>query len=1083
LPFPDPLLGRIHKDIHDLIGTGPAKLFEDACKLMEDPFYRQNLHNISHLVGHLLRETESALRDVLMGEREEGNKDCSDNEKHKKEIRYIISYLFEEYSDEDKEKLIEKWQKLQLFKLAHRRALENPRPFKEARSTWEKFIEIIGIVLQKMREKYTEIIFPKLDEILQTNKPSEGAKILRNNIPYNLIAHRYFFEKLDKPEWLGALKSKEFFKRIPEPEREGDLIRYVEWSQAKYLKKMAHRKPQEVANIIRELEPTTNLYAVADLVKAMIKMPPKASISLMNKVEEWINNPFLPYPLPERVAELAVHLAENGYVDKSIDLMKKLLALEYKQKHFIDIKWSETVGRFDSWDYEEILKKYYSQIINAGKLDAMKGLCDVLNDILNKQYSSQDAIGDDSSIVWRPAIEDHEQNHPTNPYIDSLVVSIRDSLKNMIKESIISLREVVDMLRIYHFAIFHRIAIHLIREFGKKNMDLVKEILLDKNLFDNVLVQHEYCLLLREYFRELKTEEQIKILNWIEQGPEKEIIHEISNHKIDATEAIEVWQRDKLSCINSEDLPEEWQKMYDELATKYGKPEHPEFPVYTKTQIGSISPIDKSEIQEMSIDEIISFLKEWKPDNKDFFGPSKEGLSSRLREVISEEPAKFAKEANKFEDVEPVYLESIFSGFGEALKSGKVFKWRQILELAKSISSKASKQESFKNVCRNVAFLLRDLMKTCAFKKPSLLDVSEKDIMLEVLNNLLKIEDEYKGNNDLYMTMFNSTRCVALQALIYYGLWFVKTNTEGIKNLNGIPELKLILEEIFYEEKSVEMLSIFGMHFTDLLAIDKEWTQKNIDRIFLTGSEEGIGMFQASFGAFLDFNRPLSDSLNILRDKYEYAIKNINSFRIETAKSLVRHIFAYYLNGIIKLEDELFNLFWINSPKELRKYAIDFTGRSLKDINNECILQRAQNLLNYRLKELKRSEKDILEEFSTIGAWFMSDALDFEWLLDKLFELLGIGVKIDRSSIVLIIRRMNQKVRDYPKKTIICLKKLLEQRREAIIGHFSIFRLKGILKEGLKHEESREEAVKVVNILPFPRLQHQPLCSVFSVGS
>ena len=59
--FEDPRQERIHRRLL-LVGPGPAAFYRDACRLMNQD---HGLQSASHLVAHLLRDTESALRDVL----------------------------------------------------------------------------------------------------------------------------------------------------------------------------------------------------------------------------------------------------------------------------------------------------------------------------------------------------------------------------------------------------------------------------------------------------------------------------------------------------------------------------------------------------------------------------------------------------------------------------------------------------------------------------------------------------------------------------------------------------------------------------------------------------------------------------------------------------------------------------------------------------------------------------------------------------------------------------------------------------------------------------------------------------------
>src|SRR5437016_2058958 len=68
--FEDPRQERIYCRLRDLVGHGPAAFFRDACRLMAEP---DDLQTTIHLVGHSLREIESALRAVLesVAERED----------------------------------------------------------------------------------------------------------------------------------------------------------------------------------------------------------------------------------------------------------------------------------------------------------------------------------------------------------------------------------------------------------------------------------------------------------------------------------------------------------------------------------------------------------------------------------------------------------------------------------------------------------------------------------------------------------------------------------------------------------------------------------------------------------------------------------------------------------------------------------------------------------------------------------------------------------------------------------------------------------------------------------------------------
>lgn len=62
-PPPDSRQLRIRWRLSRLAGPGPTAFYRDACSLMDDP---RRFQSTTHLVAHLMREIESALRAVLV---------------------------------------------------------------------------------------------------------------------------------------------------------------------------------------------------------------------------------------------------------------------------------------------------------------------------------------------------------------------------------------------------------------------------------------------------------------------------------------------------------------------------------------------------------------------------------------------------------------------------------------------------------------------------------------------------------------------------------------------------------------------------------------------------------------------------------------------------------------------------------------------------------------------------------------------------------------------------------------------------------------------------------------------------------
>src|SRR5580698_3132345 len=81
-------------------------------------------------------------------------------------------------------------------------------------------------------------------------------------------AHRYFFDRLNNPEWIEPLHKAGFFKKPPSPQRnesEG-TISFPFWPDSRFLSRMAPEKPELVASIAEAIN-TENVWVNEDLLQ------------------------------------------------------------------------------------------------------------------------------------------------------------------------------------------------------------------------------------------------------------------------------------------------------------------------------------------------------------------------------------------------------------------------------------------------------------------------------------------------------------------------------------------------------------------------------------------------------------------------------------------------------------------------------------------------------------------------------------------------------------------------------------------------------------------------------------------------
>ena len=313
----------ISKRLNRLVGPGASVFFEDACWLMEQNKF---LSSTTHLVSHLLREIESALRDVLEPFTDvKAYLDTNGEERHKDEILAILKAL--EITKDDPVAVA--WLGIigdnnanALHKRAHRDALELPRPFD---SEFQEFWFTIEIILDKILGLFESnylVILKELDTLRSKKQPGKkDAKFLKNNIPNNVVAFNYFFKELTNPYWLQPLFDEGIFSHPSEPveNKEEGTVSYPLWPQSQYLVAMAAQKPELVSDIILGIE-TRNGFVQADLLDAVIKLPPNISAKHTEQICLWIKFPA--FLLGDKVGNLVTYLVKGKEIEAAGTITK-----------------------------------------------------------------------------------------------------------------------------------------------------------------------------------------------------------------------------------------------------------------------------------------------------------------------------------------------------------------------------------------------------------------------------------------------------------------------------------------------------------------------------------------------------------------------------------------------------------------------------------------------------------------------------------------------------------------------------------------------------------------------------------------
>ena len=921
---------------------------------------------------------------------------------------------------------------------------------------------------------------------------------------------RYFFDKLENPEWIQPLYKKGYFSNPPEPIRDRDkgTIGFPPWPASNYLSRMTPLRPKEVLKIIINMQDTENVRVCEDFIDAMLKMPPDVAINLNKKVKKWIK---LPYQLifPEKLADLILHLANGGQIDYALDLTKTVFEIlpgketEKKSETSIINLSPKPIAHFRNYDYEQIIKKCFPESLNTIRLPGLKLLCELLDKIILLSQRKDDVEKvEDYSYIWRPAIEDHEQNIGSD-LKNILITAVKDSAEYLIIKKISNVFEVIATFEEFKWKIYLRFKLYILNKFGDSILDFVSDTLTNQKLFNDHTIQHEFVLLIKSFFIKIPKDKQNLILNWIKKGPnlkkiKKNIQEWEGKQSIDEELIIdkEKWQLNRLAWIR-DSLNDTWQDYFSKLVEKYREPAHPDFLSYGASWVGPTSPKTTEELNRMSPSEIIDFLKNWIPPNENF-APTPEGLGRTLTEVIKNRASLFSSTSLDFKVLDPTYIRALITGLAEASKGKIDFSWDSLLELCNWV---VIQPKEFPNPQKQKII---DRDPDWGWTRKSIIDLLDSGFSTNTLPfnyrekawQILKLltddheptqeyENEYGGTNlDPATLSINTVRGKAMHAVIQYALW-VRRHHEKLPDakkyidsgFDELPEVREILNRhlVISLDPSLTIRSVYGRWLPWITLLDKDWVIDKLQEIFPTEKSKVL-LWNSAWESYVIFCESYDNMLEILSKQYREAIDRLKFTEelhghFDPRDHLAEHLMEFYWRGKLDFNNYngLFTNFWFNANPELRGHALEFIGRNLKNTKLK-VPQKTINLLiilwEKRLSEAKAfCDKTAFKyEMNAFEWWFISEKFDDEWALKQLIEALKIGGRVNLHLDKEIVDKLTRFVDYFPVETVNCLELISKSDEEGWGIHLWQDKARIILSRALK-TKAIEDATSLINYL------------------
>lgn len=829
----------------------------------------------------------------------------------------------------------------------------------------------------------------------------------------------YFLARLMNPKWVLPLSERGLFANPPPTGH---------WPASNYLARMASHAPVDVAAVFDRVE-TTNTSVMRDMLEAVMALPLKVAVKLVPNICRaakagtlWANF--------KNASEFCVRLADGGELDAALALADELFTPNLDDEG--------EPNRQDVYWYKDGLTKAVPVFI-ARVPDVFLGrLCDWLKTSMEAKKHVTCKSGTDDSCCWRPAIEEHEQNH-ANDFLSEMVGFLREGFEIAIGGGHLSFNQALAIIERYPYLVFKRIRLHLINMFADVQPELARAAMLDHELFDNYNFEHEYAMLAGRRLNLLSQAEKGVWFGWVDAGPEmsdfdKSVKNALGRNATDEDRQsrIRYWQFEKLHFVRNH-LEDDRREFYEQMLAEHGEPADTN--VRIRSGWGIRSPMTVEELLGMTFQVSVETVSSWRPGKRGFMTPDIEGLGKTFEQYVASKPEEFSAQADVLVGHPAIYVHGFISQMGQAVAADREIDIDAVLRLCKWVVERPVGERTSPESDRDVLIdedwqwtrdaikrLVENVCKATTDDKPKYALKTYRKRLWDLLEPLCRdqeesyvvrdVSQEDQRLHDYLMLGINSARGKAVQSALEYVRWIANhtKQADGEREVvpggfGAMPEIRKMLEwQIASENRSVEVMSVIGSQIGLIHWVDDRWLSHNADRLFdLQGIDreprEACGW--AAWNAFLMWVRPHIHFYRIFRSQFAYAVDQAESVELtkETTEQpmihLGQHLVILYGRGQLGLDDDggLLRKFILRSKPEIRRSTMGFVGQSLGNVDKvpDDFVERFQVLWEIYWSEV--GKKDAADKPSSwlFGPWFSCGQFPNEWALQHLEKFVEIS--------------------------------------------------------------------------------------------
>ena len=746
----------------------------------------------------------------------------------------------------------------------------------------------------------------------------------------------FFFKKLKGLKWFDELEERGFFNpelnpRPVQSDQEG-YFSIPSWPILEYLEQTALelQQPENLDYADRFLKVMRDVTrsAIADGVSnyrtwwyfaKIVRFIPidKIISDDVELLEHWLKDTF------DRMlvgTELGNHLLPRLLASDSahahglaIGLVNALTALTWNPRRWGTSEELEAALPVEAYHSRKIFSVHARAIGERLEENGVNIFRDRLSEIFGKSDK------DKYSAIWRPAIEDHEQNKGRDDAESILVSALRDALLGYVDRRAAAAARYVGELLASETVLFQRVAIHVADVYNRQLGELVKK-LVDPQYFE-YHYQHEMYHLLKNCYSGFDEKDKQKVLRIIgsiaEQSKDPEQPKDIQEKQQAYT-----WLR-WLSAIRGKGYQRADDLYTDNLAITKAEPEHPDFSSYMEVGWGGeLSPYSVEELLSRDLDDLFNILRSFKEEDG-WKTPSRRGLAQTLKEALKARPELFKGHLTKLIALDFDYSYHLIEGYKELWKEKQYNNWAELLEFCWAMlqsedfwSKDAAEQRGVMVASSHwIVGAISELIRAGTADDKTAFDPAMLPIARKIIVHILEKQEgeSFTEERDAVSIAINSARGKCVEALINYALRLCRLTDKSDKGHDElwVRELQPIFDKQIdlVQEGNYEFVTLFTNYLPNFLYLSRSWTMKQLPTIFEKGNRlrwlcavRGyiyVNQIYAEVYRFLRENGHLQDALD---DK---------ELESRGKDKIIQNIVIAYLQGDEKLEDVNGILGWL----------------------------------------------------------------------------------------------------------------------------------------------------------------------------